>query len=125
MRRRSAEGISQFELAVRDEVRAWMGRTGTTQVDLAEVLGISQPNLSARLQGKTAFVIHDLAVIAGYFGVTLADLLGPVASAPIEIPDLNAKNPAPAEAGTGSPNTVRPVGLEPTTHGLKVRCSTN
>ena len=42
----------------------------------------------------------------------------------IEIPDLNAKNPAPAEAGMGSSHTVRPVGLEPTTHVLQPRMCT-
>ncbi len=122
--RRSLDGISEFELAVRDEVKAWMARRGVSQAELAEVLGVSQSNVSYRLRGKTAFVIHDLAIIAGYLGITVADLLGTVGTSPIVLPQ-NAENPAPAEAGTGSPNTVRPVGLEPTTHGLKVRCSTN
>jgi predicted XRE-type DNA-binding protein len=122
--RRNLEGISEFELAVRDEVKAWMARKGVSQTELAEVLGVSQSNVSYRLRGKTAFVIHDLAIIAGYLGITVADLLGPVGTSPIILPQ-ETENPAQAEAGTGSHETVRPVGLEPTTHGLKVRCSTN
>lgn len=127
MKKRRVGEVSEFELAVRDEVKAWMGRRGVSQTELAQVLGVSQSGISARLHGKTAFLIHDLAVIAGYLGITLGDLLGQVSSASIEVPvsGQNAENPAPAEAGTGSHETVRPVGLEPTTHGLKVRCSTN
>ena len=102
----SLDGISKFELAVRDEVKVWMARRG-----------VRQSNVSYRLRGKAALVIHDSAVIVRYLGITMADLLGTVGTGPIVFPQ-HAKNPAPAETGTGSRHTVRPVGLEPTTHGL-------
>ena len=116
--------VSEFELAIRDEVKSWMGRRGLTGKDLATILSISPSNASKKLRGINAFSINDLGTIAGALGITLGELLGGVASTPIIVPD--AENPAPASperGGTGE--DVRPVGLEPTTHGLKVRCSTN
>ncbi len=116
--------VSEFELAIRDEVRAWMGRRGLTGRDLAKILGIAQPNVSKKLNGINAFSINDLGTIAGALGITLGDLLGGVARSPIIVPDI--ENPAPASPERGETDEdVRPVGLEPTTHGLKVRCSTN
>lgn len=45
-------------------VRAEMARRGLTQSDLAGRLGMSQPMLSNRLLGKTAFDVDELAAVA-------------------------------------------------------------
>ena len=109
--------VSEFELAIRDEVKSWMGRRGLTGKDLAAILSISPSNASKKLRGINAFSINDLGTIAGALGITLGELLGGVASTPIIVPD--AENPAPTSPERGETDEdVRPVGLEPTTHGL-------
>ncbi len=116
--------VSEFELAIRDEIKAWMGRRSLTGKDLATILSISPSNASKKLRGINAFSINDLGTIAAALGITLADLLGGLVHVPLLSPD--AENPAPVSPERGeSDEDVRPVGLEPTTHGLKVRCSTN
>lgn len=124
MPKSTSSPVSEFELAIRDEIKAWMGRRSLTGRDLAQILRISQPNASKKLRGINAFSINDLGTIASALGITLADLLGDVAHTPLLNP--GAENPAPASPERGeSDEDVRPVGLEPTTHGLKVRCSTS
>ena len=116
--------VSEFELAVAGEVKAWMGRRGLSARQLADKIGMAHSALSKRLRGVSAFTINDLGVIAAHMGITLGQLLGPVVDVPLTGEDT--ENPAPASPERGeSDEDVRPVGLEPTTHGLKVRCSTN
>ena len=113
--------VSEFEQAVAGEVKAWMGRRGLSARQLADKIGMAHSALSKRLRGVSAFTINDLGVIAAHMGITLGQLLGPVVDAPLTGEDT--ENPAPASPERG--DNVRPVGLEPTTHGLKVRCSTD
>ena len=113
--------VSEFELAVASEVKSWMGRRNLSARQLADEIGMAHSALSKRLRGVSAFTINDLGVIAMYLGITLGQLRGPVTDSPLTSGD--AENPAPASPERG--DNVRPVGLEPTTHGLKVRCSTN
>lgn len=122
--RGSAMGPDLFNVALGAEVRAWMARFQMNQTDMAHLLGITQTNFSKRVRGVAPFPVGELAIIASRFGITLGELLGPVADAPLRAVPEHDEDPAPAAAGTGS-HAVRPVGLEPTTHGLKVRCSTN
>lgn len=65
--------------AVSAEVRAQMGRYNKRQRELAEVLGISQPQVSARLRGDVAWSVDDLATIAQWLGISPADLIGDAA----------------------------------------------
>ncbi len=109
--------VSEFELAVAGEVKAWMGRRGLSARQLADKIGMAHSALSKRLRGVSAFTINDLGVIAAHMGITLGQLLGPVVDVPLTGED--AENPAPASPERGeSDEDVRPVGLEPTTHGL-------
>ncbi|WP_237205623.1 helix-turn-helix domain-containing protein [Rothia nasimurium] len=111
--------VSEFELAVAGEVKAWMGRRGLSARQLADKIGMAHSALSKRLRGVSAFTINDLGVIAAHMGITLGQLLGPVVDAPLTGEDT--ENPAPVSPERGeSDEDVRPVGLEPTTHGLKV-----
>ncbi|MGN6245161.1 MAG: helix-turn-helix domain-containing protein, partial [Motilibacteraceae bacterium] len=57
-------------------VRHLMVDHDLTQTALAVVLGITQPQVSARLRGAAPWSLHDLEVLASYFGVTVADLVG-------------------------------------------------
>ncbi len=113
-----------FVQAIGAEVRGWMARERVNQTQMARLLGISQSNFSKRLRGSVPFPVSELAIIASYFGITLGELLGPVADVPLRAVPAHGEDPAPAAAGAGS-SAVRPVGLEPTTQGLKVPCSTN
>lgn len=96
-----------------------MGRRGLSARQLADKIGMAHSALSKRLRGVSAFTINDLGVIAAHMGITLEQLLGPVVDVPLTGEDT--ENPAPASPERGeSDENVRPVGLEPTTHGLKV-----
>ena len=92
---------------VAEEVRALMGRYGVTQMQLVEVLHVSQTGVSKRLRGLIPFDINELGLLADYFGVDPGDLLG----AP--------KSPRPKPDG-GSREAVRHQGLEPRTRWLTV-----
>jgi transcriptional regulator with XRE-family HTH domain len=85
------------------EVRALMGRYGVTQTALGGILGISQPQASARYHGKVAFKLDELGVLADYFGVSPAELLGERVS------------PRPGGPDGGDGGVVRHQGLEPRT----------
>jgi transcriptional regulator with XRE-family HTH domain len=37
------------------ELRAWMERTGTRQLELARILGVSEPSITNYLSGETAW----------------------------------------------------------------------
>ncbi|MGP9584997.1 helix-turn-helix domain-containing protein [Micrococcaceae sp. AOP34-BR2-30] len=75
------------------EVRAWMARLGIRQKDLAELLGVAQPRVSARLRGDVTFDIEELVLIAQHFGVSLGELLGSSL--------VNEKGPRPAVRDEG------------------------
>jgi transcriptional regulator with XRE-family HTH domain len=59
--------------AVRDALRVRKIR----QRDLAAVLGLSQPAVSNRLTGHTAFTLDELDAIAKHFDVPVSRLLEP------------------------------------------------
>lgn len=62
-------------LAVGREIRAQMARKDLNQADIAEVLGVTQTSVSNRLRGLVPWDINELAQVADYLGVPLADLL--------------------------------------------------
>jgi len=72
MRRRP----SGLRLAAAEEVRALMGRRRMSQTALADVLGVTQTQVSKRLRGVIPFDIDEIERLAEYFGVDPADLLG-------------------------------------------------
>ena len=104
-------------------VNQYLFAHGMTRADLGEVLGVAGSNVSNRLRGKSRWTAADLVVVAELFGVGVADLY-PTRSAEGWVPapyvpgTSKASVPGGAEAGA-----VPPVGLEPTTFGLKVRSS--
>lgn len=57
-------------------VRHLMVDHDLTQTALAAILGITQPQVSARLGGRAPWSLTDLEVMARYFGVSVAELVG-------------------------------------------------
>lgn len=66
---------SKASEAVSNEVRGHLARNRKTQRDLSELLGISQPQISARMNGDIAWDVTELAAIAQWLGVPVADLV--------------------------------------------------
>ena len=66
---------------VAGEVRAEMARQRVTQREVAEHLGVSQPQISARLRGEIAFDTVELEILARAFGVPVTKFFGPVSAA--------------------------------------------
>jgi len=56
-------------------VRAELARSGKTQRDAAAVVGMHQPNLGLRLQGKRSFRAEEIARLAEWLGVSADNLL--------------------------------------------------
>lgn len=64
-----------YSLAVAAEVRAWLGRRGLNQRQLAERTGTNEIWISRRLHGKTSIDVEDLAKFALALDVPISDLL--------------------------------------------------
>ena len=56
-------------------VRAEIARRGMTQAAISECIGVSQSQLSKRLQGRIPFNVNELAAIASALDVPLSDLI--------------------------------------------------
>lgn len=61
---------------VAEEVRVLMTRRGVVQEDLVDVLHVSQTGVSKRLRGLIAFDANEIGLLAAFFGVKPAQLLG-------------------------------------------------
>lgn len=61
-------------------VRAEMARRGVSQTTLAAVLGVTQPQVSARLRGIVPFNVNELHAVAAFLDVSVGDLLDGVAA---------------------------------------------
>ena len=59
------------------EVRAEIFRQHKTQDDLAALLGLSQPSISARLLGRRSFRAEELKTVADWLQVPLSQLTSP------------------------------------------------
>lgn len=60
---------------VATEVRAEMGRQRASQRRVAEILRISQPQVSQRLRGVVAFNTEELGLLAAAWGVPASRFL--------------------------------------------------
>ncbi|MEU3228404.1 helix-turn-helix transcriptional regulator [Streptomyces sp. NPDC006976] len=69
-----------METTLNETIKMLMVRTGRRQVDVAEVVGITRGSLSQRLLGNSGWRVNDLAPVAEYFGLTVAELLSGYAS---------------------------------------------
>lgn len=90
------------------EVRAWMGRTRMSQRDLAELLGVSQTQVSARMRGQMEFSLTELEMLADAWGIDVLELLRPPAH-PIRPPSRELRTrPARARKGGGAESRCTP-----------------
>ena len=126
----SSQGLSEasptlagFDAAVGFTVQQHLFSRGITRAHLGTLLGVPGQSVSSRLRGKVRWTAGDLAVAAELFGVGVADLY-PTRSAEgwIPAPYVPGTSKAPVPGGVEA-GGVPPVGLEPTTFGLKVRSS--
>ena len=60
---------------VAQNLKLLMATRRVTQAQLADVLGISQAGVSARMRGRTPFDVNELGSLARAFGVRPADLV--------------------------------------------------
>ena len=81
------------------EVRALMGRHQVTQAQLADVLNVTPSQMSKRLRGVIPIDINEIAVLAEYFGVSIATLFGETSTAP------NPGGPGAGESGRRDSNS--------------------
>jgi len=72
----SEEEALRVRTCIIEEIGALMGRRRLTQIALADRLGWTQPYLSRRLTGKTAFSTDDLVAVAETFGIAVTTLFG-------------------------------------------------
>jgi hypothetical protein len=74
--------ISPLQELVAEEIRALMARKRVKQVDIARVLNVSQSQVSQRLNCNIDISVDELGLLADYFGVSPAALLGYAAGSP-------------------------------------------
>ena len=68
-------------VTVATEVRAEMARQRVTQQQIADVLGISQPQVSMRLRAEIPFGVDELGMVADALGVPVTNFLATAAQA--------------------------------------------
>ncbi|WP_406448733.1 helix-turn-helix domain-containing protein [Streptomyces sp. NBC_01622] len=72
---------------VRLAVAALMHATGEPQVRLAEVLGVTQAQVSRRQSGSAAWSLADCEALAGHYGMDVLDFLAGPTRACEALPD--------------------------------------
>lgn len=65
----------QSDETVSANLRVYMALRRQTHEDVAAVLGLTRPAVSARLNGRTAWSLDDVDKLAGHYGVTPATFL--------------------------------------------------
>ena len=93
-----------------------------TRKELGTYFGVTSSVITRKLRGQVSWSAEELSLMASLFGLSL-DSFAPIRSedgswAPAAYVPGMSKAPVPGGAEAGS---VPPVGLEPTTFGLKVR----
>jgi hypothetical protein len=68
---------SMASTGVAANVRAEAARHDKTQLDFAELLGMTHSAVSRRMRGETPFRDHELVRIAEYLGVSVMTLFAP------------------------------------------------
>ncbi len=66
-------------VALADEIRGQLARSHRTQADLAALLGVSQPQVSARMRGEVPWRVDELVRVAEWLDVRPSVLLGDAA----------------------------------------------
>lgn len=93
----ASTGPVELETQLNETIRLLMTRTGTRQVDVAEVIGITRASLSQRLLGNSNWKLNDLPAVAQFFDVTVCELISGYAAI------ANADRLPPAKGSEGQP----------------------
>lgn len=92
-------GGATLRKAVAEEVRVWLARRRISGAELARRLGRSQTFVAKRLDGRQAFDVDDLEMIAVVLGVNPRELLAGLVAAATQ--DRGGR-PAPPEIMRGN-----------------------
>lgn len=82
-----------MEDRLNETLRLLLTRTGQRHSDLAEILGVSQSSMSARLRGQSRWRLDDLPPVADFFGLTVGELLAGYSAIPSDRLPSPAKGP--------------------------------
>jgi transcriptional regulator with XRE-family HTH domain len=99
-----------LEESLRSTVAALMRATGESQRAVAEVLGLTQTQVSRRQSGTSAWQLDDVDALAAHYGIGALDLLAGPARACEALPDARRRTaaaPAHAKNVRGTRRTVR------------------
>ncbi|WP_112650296.1 helix-turn-helix domain-containing protein [Mycobacterium xenopi] len=97
----AADHMRQCNELIGERVHALMWRSRRTQKQLGAILGVDQGSISNRLRGKTNWTAVEIAVVARWLGVPVADL----------IPEVDVDDPSgPSGAGFRIAGRLTPVG---------------
>ena len=111
VRRRVESGLSPDQ-ALGMTINQVLFSTGVTQTELGRRIGLSGASISMKLRGQVGWSLEDLLATVSALELDIAEIL----------PSRGADGWVPAlyVPGSGASEAVPPVGLEPTTFGLKV-----
>lgn len=81
---RSQRGITgnTVEERLNETIKLLLTRTGQRHSDIAQILGVSQSSMSARLRGESSWKLDQIPPIADHFGLTVGELLAGYAAIP-------------------------------------------
>lgn len=65
----------EYHEVIAANIRGWRGRRNIPLTELADAIGVYQPNLSSRLKGDVDFRINELSLLARKLEVPLSTLL--------------------------------------------------
>ncbi len=86
--------------SLRLTVAALMQATGHSQRMVADILGLTQTQVSRRQSGTAAWQFDDVDALAAHYGVRPLDLLDGPTRACEALPDAHRRTAAPAPAST-------------------------
>lgn len=69
-------GAEEAAKRIAEEIRVEMARQRKSVAALAAVIGVKPHTAGRRLNGSTPFNVIELAAVAGWLGVSMADMLG-------------------------------------------------
>ncbi|WP_161552163.1 helix-turn-helix domain-containing protein [Mycobacterium xenopi] len=97
----AADHMRQCNELIGERVHALMWRSRRTQKQLGAILGVDQGSISNRLRGKTNWTAVEIAVVARWLGVPVADL----------IPEVDVDDPSgPQPVAPRKDSNLQPFG---------------
>lgn len=91
-----------FAKRIATRIAAELKAAGRTQTQLADHLGIAQPNVSKRFRGLTSFSLDDMPKVAEFLGCSVEDLIGGPAAG-----NSGQHSVSPAPTHVGPPRASR------------------